>query len=309
MMDAFSLTTSEVMVTICCITYNHEPYIRQCLDGFVMQKTNFRFEALVHDDASTDGTADIIREYAAKYPDIIKPIYQTENQYQKKVGILKTFLFPRATGKYIAMCEGDDYWTDPLKLQKQVDFLNNNLETVLCSHLFVNLKGEAYSNNINWEWADKRFDLCDLIKGEWPLQTATIMFRKECLDLDLADKFRRLTETVIVYLLLKRGSGYVLSDKMSVYRESSQGVWSGLEICDQWAMVANVRLDIYKVERSFDAASLVLQSTQICIGRYTYIKHFTTTMNIILIMVRYRGLSYTLRWLILKFVLGKDSNN
>ena len=74
----------ELMVSIRCLVYNHEPYLRQCLDGFVMQQTNFRFEAIVHDDASTDGSAAIIREYAAKYPDIIKPIYETENQYSKR---------------------------------------------------------------------------------------------------------------------------------------------------------------------------------------------------------------------------------
>jgi len=113
-------------VSICCLAYNHEPYIRDCLDGFMIQQTNFDFEVLIHDDASTDKTAEIIREYEKKYPDIIKPIYQTENQYSKRVGITRVFQFPRARGKYIAMCEGDDYWTDPLKLQKQVDFLESN---------------------------------------------------------------------------------------------------------------------------------------------------------------------------------------
>lgn len=117
-----------LMVTIQCITYNHEPYIRQCLDGFVMQKTNFRFEAIVHDDASTDGTAAIIREYAEKYPDIIKPIYETENQYSKHDGSLQGIMDEHTHGKYVALCEGDDYWTDPLKLQKQVDFLERNPE-------------------------------------------------------------------------------------------------------------------------------------------------------------------------------------
>lgn len=115
--------TKNILVSISCITYNHEPYIRECLDGFIMQKTDFAFEVLIHDDASTDKTADIIREYEAKFPNLIKPIYQTENQFSKKVGSINAkFNYPRAKGKYIALCEGDDYWTDPLKLQKQVDF-------------------------------------------------------------------------------------------------------------------------------------------------------------------------------------------
>lgn len=121
-----------MMVTVITITYNHEPYIRECLEGIVSQRTTFPFELLIHDDASTDGTADIIREYEAKYPDIVKPIYQTENQYSRGVPIGHTFLYPRAQGKYIAECEGDDYWTDPLKLQKQVDFLESHPDYGMC---------------------------------------------------------------------------------------------------------------------------------------------------------------------------------
>lgn len=109
----------EPLVSICCITYNHAPYIRQCLEGFLIQKTTFPFEILIHDDASTDGTADIIREYEARYPHLIKPIYQVENQYSKGTKISSTYNYPRAKGKYIALCEGDDYWTDPLKLQNK----------------------------------------------------------------------------------------------------------------------------------------------------------------------------------------------
>ena len=118
--------SKPLIVTIQCFTYNHENYIRQCLDGFVMQKTNFRFEAIVHDDASTDGTADIVREYADKYPDIIKPIIETENQYSKHDDSLSRIMDEHTHGKYVAICEGDDYWIDPLKLQKQVDFLESN---------------------------------------------------------------------------------------------------------------------------------------------------------------------------------------
>lgn len=114
------------MVSVCCQSYNQEPYIRQCLEGFIIQKTNFLFEVLIHDDASTDKTADIIREYEAKYPDIIKPIYQIENKYSKGISIFREFQYPKAKGKYIAICEGDDYWIDPLKLQNQVDFLEAN---------------------------------------------------------------------------------------------------------------------------------------------------------------------------------------
>ncbi len=122
-------TPLKPLVAIKCLVFNHEPYLRDCLNGFVMQQTDFPFMAVVHDDASTDHSADIIREYAAKYPDIILPIYETENQYSKHDGSLGRIMNAAvdATGaKYIALCEGDDYWTDPRKLQKQVDFLENH---------------------------------------------------------------------------------------------------------------------------------------------------------------------------------------
>ena len=116
---------NEIQVTVLCITYSHEPYIRNTLDHFVNQRVNFSYEILIHDDASTDGTADIIREYAEKYPDIFVPILQTENQYSQGVPIVAR-LYPKARGKYVAICEGDDYWPDLDKLQKQYDFLESH---------------------------------------------------------------------------------------------------------------------------------------------------------------------------------------
>ena len=123
------------LVAIHCLVYNHEPYLRDCFEGFVRQQTSFPFVAVVHDDASTDGSVAIIREYEAKYPHIFKPIYETENQYSKSDGSLNRIMNEAidATGaKYVAICEGDDYWTDPLKLQKQVDFMEANPESGLC---------------------------------------------------------------------------------------------------------------------------------------------------------------------------------
>ena len=122
----------EIKVSICVLSYNHEKYLRDCLDGIVMQKTTFSIEAWVHDDASTDSSSAIIKEYQERYPDIIKPILQTENQYSKGGGILAKFVYPRCVGAYIALCEGDDYWTDPLKLQKQVDFMEAHEDYSLC---------------------------------------------------------------------------------------------------------------------------------------------------------------------------------
>lgn len=122
------------LVSIVCITYNHEPYIRDALNGFLMQQTDYPFEVLIHDDASKDNTADIIRDYEQRYPNIIKPIYQTQNQYSKGIKISPTFNFPRAQGDYIALCEGDDFWTCSDKLNRQVSFLRKNSKIFLSIH-------------------------------------------------------------------------------------------------------------------------------------------------------------------------------
>lgn len=181
--------SQPLMVSIKCITYNHEPYIRQCLEGFVMQKTNFRFEAVVHDDASTDGTADIIREYAEKYPDIIKPIYETENQYSKKDGSLGRIMDAACTGKYIAMCEGDDYWTDPLKLQKQVDILESNPEVGLVHTDFDLVKGKRR----HFKRSSKPENyLSFILKGNFKIGTLTVVYRRSLYD-ELPKDWEKIT--------------------------------------------------------------------------------------------------------------------
>lgn len=116
----------EVIVSVICLTYNHQDYIRQTLDGFLAQKTTFSYEVLVHDDASTDDTAMIVKEYEKKYPETIRGIYQAENQYSKGVDVKREFIYPMAKGKYVAICEGDDYWQDPMKLQMQVQWMEDN---------------------------------------------------------------------------------------------------------------------------------------------------------------------------------------
>lgn len=121
-----SLDTEHPLVSVKCLAFNQEKYIAQTLDGFLIQETDFPFEVIVHDDASTDKTADILREYEKKYPLIVKPVYQTENQYSKRDGSLTRAANAPLKGKYVAECEGDDYWTDPCKLQRQVDFLERH---------------------------------------------------------------------------------------------------------------------------------------------------------------------------------------
>lgn len=171
------------VVSIVSLTYNHAPYIRECLDGFLMQKTDFPFEVIIHDDASTDGTSDIIREYAAKYPDIIKPIIQTENQYSKHRNFFKilTDVINHGQGEYVALCEGDDYWTDENKLQKQFDVLESNRNAGLCYTGVKCLKDGAFSDNKTYTKYFKTFNQL-LFDGNC-IPTLTTVFRKSLFQL------------------------------------------------------------------------------------------------------------------------------
>lgn len=117
-----------------CITYNHEHYIAEALDSFLSQETDFPFQVIVHDDASTDGTADIIRRYAERYPRIIRPIYEVENQYLKPDSLTRKKVAACLGGEYYAICEGDDHWCDNRKLQKQYDYMSQHDDCVLCCH-------------------------------------------------------------------------------------------------------------------------------------------------------------------------------
>lgn len=216
---------ADPLVTIICIAYNHESYIRQCLDGFMMQKTNFPFEVLIHDDASNDNTTDIIREYEERFPDIIKPIYQKENQYSKGVQIGLTYLYPNAKGKYIAECEGDDYWTDPLKLQMQVDFLELNEDYSMCFH------GARIISNINTEKGlacehleDRDYSATELFHV-WTVPTASIVYRVECLAFPLVHQEWFLNGDIKLILTASQfGRIRGMSRVMSVYRMHLGGV-------------------------------------------------------------------------------------
>src|SRR5690554_6640453 len=125
------MNKSTPLVSICCATFNQASFISQAIESFLSQKTSFKFEIIIHDDASTDGTASIVKKYEQEHPNLIKAIYQKKNQYSQGIKPWPNFVFPIARGKYIALCEGDDYWTDPFKLQKQVDFLEANMDVSL----------------------------------------------------------------------------------------------------------------------------------------------------------------------------------
>jgi glycosyltransferase involved in cell wall biosynthesis len=131
-----------VRISICCITFNHRPYIEKCIEGFLEQRCDFRVEILLHDDASTDGTSDVLKEYAARYPSLIRVVQQLENMFSKGVNPYYAYLFPISRGDYIAICDGDDFWEDDQKLMAQVAFLDANPDTVIVYGPALAFKGE-----------------------------------------------------------------------------------------------------------------------------------------------------------------------
>lgn len=166
----------EYEVSVYCCTYNHEKYIRDALEGFFMQKTDFDWKLVIHDDASTDGTQDIIREYIDKYPERIVSILQTENQYSQGIDINK-IMSKYLKGKYIATCEGDDYWTDPYKLQKQYDFLQQNPEFSGCYHNIVELNNEGEQVTSKEFPYKEEFEVEKKINAKLQGQTASAFYR------------------------------------------------------------------------------------------------------------------------------------
>ena len=230
---------NQCFVAIRCLVYNHEPYLRECLDGFVKQQTNFKFVAIVHDDASTDKSADIIREYEEKYPDIIKPIYETENQYSKQNGSLGQIVNTaiKATGaKYTALCEGDDYWTDPFKLQKQVDFLETNPRYSFCCHRFNILQEctKTFLKDYAHTYYTKDQNLIiteDIFFSTWATQLLTTMVKTDTF-IEACDTSRQLfgkaLDVYLYFLLLQSGPGISLNENMGVYRWHENGAAKGL---------------------------------------------------------------------------------
>lgn len=214
------------VVSICCITYNHEPYIEDALKGFLIQETDFPFEILIHDDASTDRTADIIREYEAKYPRLIKPIYQVENQYSQGVKISAKFNFPRSQGKYIALCEGDDYWTSKEKLEKQYQFLEKNKEYSLCFHSAnVVFEGPEIKHCFKGECLEEREYTGREIYKEWTIPTASTFFVNDKVLINNLNNENYFYGDIIIFLSMASvGKLWAIHEQMSVYRKHPGGV-------------------------------------------------------------------------------------
>ncbi len=217
-----------VMVSIVCTTYNHAEYIRDALEGFVKQKTNFSYEIIVHDDASTDGTAEIIRQYAEKYPELFKPILQKENQHSQGILFSKLYILPQVSGKYIAQCEGDDYWTDENKLQKQVDFLEDHPEYAGCVHDSIILNCQS-GKRTKYSFIDRSRDIeisDPLFHWGRVSATCSIMYRAEHFIVPDEIRTKGFNDINRMLYLLSRGKVFFMPDNMSVYRRMANGSWT-----------------------------------------------------------------------------------
>ncbi|GAC1562291.1 MAG: hypothetical protein NVS3B13_34710 [Mucilaginibacter sp.] len=224
------MTENDVIVSICCITYNHKPFIGQTIEGFLMQKTNFQFEIVIGDDCSTDGASEIIREYKEKYPDRINLIARDKNvgAHENMRNVIKA-----CTGKYIALCDGDDYWTDPEKLQKQVDFLEQNAEYIMCCHYTRVIDTDYNTLHVEPNPVPLEHTYHDVLTGkQTETKTATVVYHNipevnEIFDEPWYFDFFAVDKLLKIFATYKTGRKiYVMPQVMSCYRNHIGGIWS-----------------------------------------------------------------------------------
>ena len=228
---------SQILVSICCITYNHAPFIRQCLDGFLMQEPPTGvsadepwYEILIHDDASIDGTTEIIKEYAAKFPDKIFPLYETINQYTNgHKGDIDFFNYKRARGKYIAYCEGDDFWTIPNKLKRQIDFMESHPDYSVCWHLARIYETDTKKLRPLYYDFEKPMGEDEDITPEYFLRSSvgqplSMVFRREMYDYEWVKHYTNFCDTMEEFHLLRVGKGRLMKFIGGQYNLQASGV-------------------------------------------------------------------------------------
>jgi glycosyltransferase involved in cell wall biosynthesis len=230
-------------VSVCMITYNHEKYISEAIEGVITQKTNFRFELIIGEDCSTDNTRYIVKEYESKYPEIIVGQYPSQNR-----GLYKNFLtvLQSARGKYIALCEGDDYWTDPYKLQKQVDFLEANPEYSMCFHNAIKI----YENNFkkpelfNDIFISREVAEVEIINN-WIIPTASIIFRRNILPLPDWSKNVYSGDMTLALIAMSKGKIFCFNSIMSIYRINFSGSSMTAMVSGKFDFVLKEHIKLY----------------------------------------------------------------
>lgn len=261
---------STPLVSVCVITYNQEKYIGQCLEGVLMQKTSFPFEVVIGEDCSADNTRHIIRHFEEKYPDIIKPIYHHRN-----VGAARNhfeYCFTKITSPYIAICDGDDYWTDPDKLQKQVDFLEQHPECVLCFHRINSVdqddriiqQQEPAEAPILYSWKD-------ILHISIP--TLAVVFRNR-IDQFPPEIFQvKSGDTFLFGMLSRYGGAADLGFVGAHYRKHAGGIYSGKSQVEQYRQTIHTRKFMQR-SSFFSKEQAAEIRKEINRRKKRYIKHF-----------------------------------
>lgn len=223
------LNDEIILVSVLCLSYNHEQYIEQTIKSFLMQKTTFNYEIIIHDDRSNDLSQKVIKKYEQMYPNRITAILQKENQYSKGISIIDDIMIPLAKGKYIALCEGDDYWTDENKLQKQVEMLEKNINCDVCAHAvnIFDMKKQKIIGTINSCKEKKIFSLQEVVDGGGNfVGTNSLMIRKSYWNnLFEARKIYPLDYILQITSSISGGMAFV-PEVMSVYRFGTCGSWT-----------------------------------------------------------------------------------
>ena len=237
----------KIQVSVICTAYNHEKYIADAIESIIMQKTDFAFELLIHDDASTDNTAKIIKTYEEKYPSIIRAIYRTENMYSKGFP-LDAWLINNSKGQYIALCEGDDYWLEKDKLQKQFDYLQQHPHVSLCVHSNkeVDAQTKKLKSYCRPSKQSKFFSVEEIIYGGGGLfATNSMFFRKQLASKEYSFLEKApVTDYAYAIMLGLQGDVYYLDECLSVYRVNVPESWTTIN----FAKGETYRIHFQKIE-------------------------------------------------------------
>ena len=243
-MEHMDNQNNEVLVSIICLAYNHSLFIKKALDSFVNQETSFNYEIVIHDDCSTDGTKEIIEEYEHKYPHLINALYEETNQYSKGVPITDTYLLPNARGKYIAICEGDDYWCDPNKLEKQITYMEKHKECSMCiSNAIVVDAEDNKTGVIHTIEKDGLVPIEEVIEnGGGFISTNSIV----CYKKDYVNKpaFFRIIgiDYILQMYLASKGTVFCFADEMVAYRIGVSGSWTKRNSSDEKRIIVHSRV-------------------------------------------------------------------
>jgi len=250
----------SILVSINCLAYNHEKTIKQTLEGFLMQKTSFQFEAIIHDDASTDNTKAIIQEYAEKYPNIIKPIFEKENQYSKHDGSLQKIMHNACRGKYIAYCEGDDYWIDPYKLQKQIDYLENHYDVLYsCCRFYIKdefnntfkpAPNKYFDNPLHEKEKEFLFNQDYPFLEQWITLTLTQVIRRDAIDMKFRQQFKYSRDVHLIFNVLSKSKGVCHNFLGGVSRVSQASTFGKHPLSKKLMISYNIYDELYNKTHS-----------------------------------------------------------